>query len=286
MAYKNNLSKYTHQIASQFPARALAISLLVVIFIVTFRPFAVNLETYWHAYIYAGLSLVIFCVLLFNNYVILPLIKKMAQIDHNSQRVRYFSRGLFLFSMIAIISYYTSFFNQSNEGLTEATSIVVKVALISIIPFAVLAFLRQNKALKQQVFELQEQPTHIKDREPNADDGLIYLCSKNGKDQLQLTKRHILYIRAEGNYVSVVHQTNHKTKEVLLRATISDMEELLASKGIIRCHRSFLVNLTNIHRLHTHAGLEAIEISNGKIKLPASKTYLPSVREKLERSTQ
>jgi len=44
------------------------------------------------------------------------------------------------------------------------------------------------------------------------------------------------------NYSRVVWLEDNKRKEKVLRATLKTLEEQLSGSGIIRCHRSYLVN--------------------------------------------
>lgn len=57
----------------------------------------------------------------------------------------------------------------------------------------------------------------------------------------------ILYVEADGSY-SVMHLAGSKT--VTVTRKIKDFEETLATKGFIRVHKSFLVNISHISELH------------------------------------
>ena len=117
--------------------------------------------------------------------------------------------------------------------------------------------------------------------ERSADD-VIVLQSENRKEKLQLMEQHILYIRAEDNYVAIAHMTPDGVKEVLLRSTLVSLERLLKDRGIIRCHRSFLVNRSNIQRLHTRSGEHVLELKGSTSTLPVSRSCLAVVRQSIK----
>lgn len=81
----------------------------------------------------------------------------------------------------------------------------------------------------------------------------------------------ILYIESLSDYVKIF--TLEKT--IVIRETISNLEEKLPSKKFIRIHRSFIISLKNINS-YTN---EFIEINQKA--LPISRSYKESVLQKL-----
>jgi DNA-binding LytR/AlgR family response regulator len=81
----------------------------------------------------------------------------------------------------------------------------------------------------------------------------------------------ILYIESLSDYLKIF--TTEKT--IIIRETISSLEEKLPSKKFIRIHRSFIISLKNI----TSYTNEFIEINQKA--LPISRSYKESVLQKL-----
>ena len=77
----------------------------------------------------------------------------------------------------------------------------------------------------------------------------INLQSYNGKEKLTITLADLLYIEAEDNYISVHHLEKGVVKKQLLRATMKDIEANLKAQFIIRCHRSFIVNINTVEKV-------------------------------------
>lgn len=76
-----------------------------------------------------------------------------------------------------------------------------------------------------------------------------YIFLKTGYEQVKVVFSDILYMIAEGNYISVVLQQGHK---LLTRMTFSEMESLLPPHTFIRIHRSYLVNRDHIEKIERH----------------------------------
>ncbi len=69
----------------------------------------------------------------------------------------------------------------------------------------------------------------------------------------------IIHLEAEGNYVKI-HTTAEKP--VIISRTLKDLETKLSPKVFIRCHRSFIINLTKIKRYNKADG-GSLTLSNG-----------------------
>jgi DNA-binding LytR/AlgR family response regulator len=81
----------------------------------------------------------------------------------------------------------------------------------------------------------------------------------------------ILYVESLSDYVKIF--TSEKT--IVIRETITSLEEKLPVKKFIRIHRSFIISLQNI----TSYTNEFIEINQKA--LPLSRSYKESVLQKL-----
>lgn len=78
----------------------------------------------------------------------------------------------------------------------------------------------------------------------------IYTSKKQGgikiesetSQSLELDFTDFLYAEAQDNYTLISWKDKKQNKEMLLRATLSNIEEQLLENAIYRCHRSYLVN--------------------------------------------
>ena len=103
----------------------------------------------------------------------------------------------------------------------------------------------------------------------NIADHMLILKTQDG--DLKLVLKDIVHIEGDRNY-SYIHLNNGSKK--LVTKTLSDLEELLDSKGFYRCHRSHILNREHI--INNSNGTK-VELSNSA-KIPVSrrkkKTFL------------
>lgn len=259
-----------------FFLRALGVSVFVVAFLIVFRPFSLTLETIAQVTIYLGLGAVMLTILALNHYVVFPLISGWKLSKGHTTLVSNLVRFWFLLSMMLGIYFYLSAFLEKPPEQLMNWSLLVKIGLVGSIPFALMALIRKQRTLKRQLYELRACP--------RGSDTAIVMQSANGKDQLRLDRGDVLFVRAEDNYVAIAHRTRHRVEEALLRGTLSTFEDLLADKGFVRCHRSYLINLSAIRRLRRRAGTSVAVLKAGNLSIPVSRSCMPVLRRALERN--
>jgi two-component system LytT family response regulator len=85
----------------------------------------------------------------------------------------------------------------------------------------------------------------------------------------------ILAVQAEGNYVSLQHQRS----PYLVHASLSSMAEKLKPYGFIRVHRSVIVNISAIEKIHPlPTGEYRLCVRDGKEYL-VTRTYKRNLRD-------
>jgi two-component system LytT family response regulator len=96
----------------------------------------------------------------------------------------------------------------------------------------------------------------------NVADHMLILKTQDGA--LKLVLKDIVHIEGDRNY-SYIHLKNNTKK--LVTKTLSNLEELLDSKGFYRCHRSHILN--SEHIVDSSKGLTVLLSNN--IKIPVSR---------------
>jgi DNA-binding LytR/AlgR family response regulator len=93
----------------------------------------------------------------------------------------------------------------------------------------------------------QEYKSTEQNRQIETTEVLIHIQSKAKKEELSFYPAEFIYAESEGNYV-VFHLTRQeKTSEVIIRNSISAIEQQLAVMPyFMRTHRAFIVNLQRV----------------------------------------
>jgi hypothetical protein len=100
----------------------------------------------------------------------------------------------------------------------------------------------------------------------------LHFTSTNGKERLSILPRDLLYARSCGNYVEIFFKSESQTKKQVLRSTLKKiMSDQSLQKHLIRCHRSFLINPSQISRTEKRKGDLVVYL--GEEALPVSTTF-------------
>jgi len=125
---------------------------------------------------------------------------------------------------------------------------------------------------KLRLQEISEQP------DGSGQKPMIPLRDEKGVLRLSLKRSDILYMQASDNYVTVWYQSQSKVTKFMLRNTLKTMEDELKQESIIRCHRSYLVNIGNVKLIRREKEGLALELdSTPASTVPVSRTYMHEV---------
>ncbi len=110
------------------------------------------------------------------------------------------------------------------------------------------------------------------------------------KDQITLLSSDIICFKANDNYVNIFFLQENIVKKRLIRITMSRVEEQLSEYDfIVRCHRSYIININKIISVERESQKYFFTIDKLSISVPVSKTFpeniIDKILEKLKSST-
>jgi DNA-binding LytR/AlgR family response regulator len=76
-----------------------------------------------------------------------------------------------------------------------------------------------------------------------ASPGRLITLKTETREEMELNLDDLYYISAEDNYSRVHYLEGDRMKERLLRITLKNLETQFDDPDIIRCHRSYIINL-------------------------------------------
>lgn len=135
---------------------------------------------------------------------------------------------------------------------------------------AVLYYLYTNKQ-KQKLYHVDK-----------SDDQIIKILDEKQNIKLAIEPEKLLYIKNADNYVEIFYSKNNGIMKELVRTSLKRLERELESFRVVRCHRSYMVNLKNISfSKKTRQGLH-LELKDQNAPLiPVSKNYIATVLDEL-----
>ncbi|MBO7290300.1 MAG: LytTR family transcriptional regulator [Bacteroidaceae bacterium] len=164
----------------------------------------------------------------------------------------------------------------TNDPMEIYVNSVKNTACILFIPYiiCILYFSYQNNRIKLR--ELMGE--NIGFRSNN----LISICDSRGVLQLSVAKENLLYIESADNYICIWYLKGDILKKKLMRITMKDISEQLADTNIVRCHRSYMVNLDLVKVMRREKENIFLELGVPNVKeIPISKTYGETVLRRL-----
>jgi hypothetical protein len=113
----------------------------------------------------------------------------------------------------------------------------------------------------------------------NLDTGksLITITAPSEQDTLVFRHKDFLFAKSDGNYVEfMIKNENGTTDQKITRNTLASVDEQFSGYvNIIKVHRSYIVNLQHVQSVDGNAQGYKLTLSNSKILVPVSRTYIP-----------
>ena len=169
-------------------------------------------------------------------------------------------------------------FTDTNKGIiTLFKNSLIKTFLMLLIPYTLcyIYFIWQER-----VAQLRMLRERIAEDETALQAAYVQIFDEKGEMRLSVRREHLLLIESADNYICVWYTNNKAPKKVLVRNTLKQVAEQLASTHIQRCHRSYLVNLDHVKVLRREK--EGIFVELGIVgvpDVPISKTYSDSIQK-------
>ena len=115
-----------------------------------------------------------------------------------------------------------------------------------------------------------EQTQRAVDRAPR----MVKLHDNNGSLRLTINIDSLYYLESEDNYIKVYYKHNDKIASYMLRCKTKLVEQMLQGTGMVRCHRSYIVNIAKIRFVGEAHRMHFITMDDETIKrIPVSKSY-------------
>jgi hypothetical protein len=171
-----------------------------------------------------------------------------------------------------------SLFTDTNKSIPELLrASFVKTVLVAFIPYTVsyIYFILQDK-----MRELKSLRQQIEKDETVLQRAYIQILDEKGEMRLSIRRENLVLIESADNYACVYYINGDKAKKVMVRNTLSRIAEHLSGTRIVRCHRSYMINLDHAKILHRDKEGVFIELGiDGMPDVPISRTYADNVRE-------
>jgi predicted house-cleaning noncanonical NTP pyrophosphatase (MazG superfamily) len=157
--------------------------------------------------------------------------------------------------------------------------LVIKLILTAVIPISALIIINQNRMLRSRLKRADEINKKLKDHKLLQEE-IVNFVSDYQKDSLAIKVSLLLFIRSANNYIEVFWKEGDSVKNRMVRCSMAYAEDLLSEyKFIIKCHRSYMVNITYIDRFEGNLQGYRLYFEKIDFPIPVSKSFASRLKE-------
>lgn len=177
--------------------------------------------------------------------------------------------------MAGIFTVAAIFTDTGKDVITLFHNSLMKTVLILLIPYVLcyIYFIWQERVSQLRVIR-----ERLAENETVLQSAYMHILDDKGEMRLSVRRENMLFIESADNYVCVWYMNNNSPKKALIRNTMKQVAEQLKDTRVVRCHRSYMVNIDAIKVLRREKEGVFIELGvEGVPDIPISKTYAESV---------
>lgn len=162
-----------------------------------------------------------------------------------------------------------------NMVLYGAVSIVVFTFIIRTV------MLKKNLHIAMKANEELRRLMKAPQLPPDDGEGAVTIQSETS-ETVNVVPSRLLYVESDDNYATLYWQENGVVNKKMVRGNLKSIESQLAQPYIVRCHRSFLVNVRAIAQVAGNTGGYQLSLHDTDISIPLSRGKGPAVLRLLE----
>ena len=255
--------------------------LFIALFLLYFEPFDFHLNTDGNKVFHMSFfGCITTFVLLFFFYVF-PLLLPNLFSDKSWKVGHQMVFHVLLLLVIAIfISIYSNYMNSIPFGWGSYWLILSRTCVLGFLPIAFITFFDYYQKVKSNLKLANNILKNKKEFLEDSKEAAHQLSTDLKNETFSFSEHDFNYAIADGNYTDVCSLDENTLKKVTYRVTLSSFEtQLKEASSIVRCHRSYMVNLKKVKNISGNAQGLRLELINQSEIIPVSRKYLPIVKQ-------
>lgn len=250
MISKSRIGKYTGCVISRIASMgetltyALLLGLSSYLFLIVFQPFGTyNFDNAYKFWLLSGYGIIF---ALAYTSVSIFLYKKQWTIGAELLRI----------SLVYLLASFLNFFYHSymiNHGLLQWSNLpyIGLYTLSLYVPIGSIYFLlRIDRHRLQETKNLApaEEISLVPQQDfKEIDNGCLDVVNiPNGNQTFTLSRNDFIFAKSMDNYCMIYYRKEDTVEKQMMRITLARLDQLLNTGTVVRCHRSYLVNLEKI----------------------------------------
>lgn len=181
------------------------------------------------------------------------------------------------FMSLSFVMFEKLAFDDSRNVIELFKTSAVNTSLVLLLPYSVLWLYFSWSDKKRLIEELKKNQT-IENHSSKSQ--MINFFDNKGEVKFSVKLHDLVYIKGADNYIIVYYKNDDKVSSIMIRYSMKQVEDELSPKGIIRCHRSYIVNTMLVKTFTRSSDGFVISLeAPGDVSVPVSKSYAKDVFE-------
>jgi hypothetical protein len=273
---KKNIPQYITD-KSKLPLLLIFIFVFSVLFLLIYTPFE---GTTWYKKAPKGSLHYFFYILLpiVCGIVVLAVSRYVMFWYNTKKSISYWRFSIWIVLEIIVMALIYSGVNTCFLHDTERSFLEIMkrssiyIGLILLIPYALailyLALEEKNGIIRNL------KARHLRKDRSLADPTLIHFNDDKGVRRLSVRLENLIYLEGADNYTNVYYINKGKVIKFMYRNSLKNAEDMFKNTTLIRCHRSYIVNVDKVAVLRRDKEGLFVEIDLPDVpNIPVSKTY-------------
>jgi len=264
--------------------RALMCSLCTVLVLFVFQPFGTYESQLSYKYLrLSGYGFVTFFAVFFAGMVEIELSKHKQKIPYYTQLI--ISLYVTIIALFNHSYFVVAIFNHW-QWQNQMMFIFYVIAL-AVFPITIMYLSEKRRfdsVASNNSRDIKSTIENANTEAPNLDVDTIdvHIIGENKTDILTLALTDIILIKSADNYCEIVIKKDTAVSISLLRISLSKaLAQLPENQLIVRCHRSYGVNLSLVKASQGNANGLKLEMILGDITVPVSRSYVETIKQAL-----
>lgn len=180
----------------------------------------------------------------------------------------------------ALFSFYIARHGNSKDFYEVFQKSVTNTSLVILLPYSMAWLYFSWKEKSKELESLQKNDTVSEPDSPKK--GIIAFNDEKGDHKISIMLENLLYLESADNYITIHYLNKGKIEHFIVRNSLKWLDEnISADLPLVRCHRSYMVNLDHVKVMRK--GKEGIILELDTMNTPdllVSKTYYDKVVKK------
>jgi hypothetical protein len=164
------------------------------------------------------------------------------------------------------------------QGFLQFIFITVAVTFVVVSFLTMLKYFRSLNYFKKDALVFQEEVSKLSHNTPSV---IVSLRSENDKENFSVPLDNLHYIESADNYSQIFFLSDGKMTSKLLRTSLKKLEDQLTQSELIRCHRSYIVQLRNVKRVSGNSQGYRLHFEKTQVTVPVARRMAEEVHARL-----